>query len=737
MHRHIIPYCLTLAVAVSSISAAFDWAWLALPVGLLFFFVGRYTLQQGLTTNQEEDRFKKHAESIAMAGMLIFLPLIFTSGITAAMLVFVSIVQLGLNYQTFSKKQFYLGLLLSFALIMFAASESRDGAFLLFFIPYVLFLCATLFGLSVDELELEFGQWIKSSGLLLVLTCVIYLLMPRFSPLLWGATPGSDHFYFDQNWVTKAEQGLTEGQDDADYNNPSETSADSLQKSLKALEDSLTRRVASAENDQQKTGQGQSRTEFSRHSEMRLNHGIVMQVRSDVPLYLTTAILNEFDGLSWFSTFNQSTYIQADQDGFALTPVKGQPATNLQHHYEIELISSLTDRIPLAWQPRRVNFPAQALKMSNTHTLTAPSQLKKGTAYSAVMSAGWDQGRLFYPTTELNLGSYLGLPSDLDPRIQGLILRVVGDETDRLKQAILLEQHLRQEYAYTLDTVIRDQNRTDLSTFLFETRYGHCEYFASALAIMLRLQGIPSRVVNGYAATDRNPLTGFIEVRGTDAHAWTEGYFDGLGWVPFEPTSYYQLPSEQRETELAYEQVNDYVERQLDILKLREDEWSLRALFLNGYAVLATTLSIVWLYIKWFFVEFGQWVLAVIVTMMLGWFAWVRIAPKLAQHRLKKAALRFQGQNGIDDYEFWMVLISKGLALQQRPYVWSTVNGFVERVRMLKLMEPIEGFEERFNALAYGGERIGSSTVSSSTMKADVEALKDAFERLWINESSD
>ena len=122
---------------------------------------------------------------------------------------------------------------------------------------------------------------------------------------------------------------------------------------------------------------------------------------------------------------------------------------------------------------------------------------------------------------------------------------------------------------------------------------------------------------------------------------------------------------------------------------------------------------------------------------MLGWFAWVRIAPKLAQHRLKKAALRFRGQNGIDDYEFWMVLISKGLALQQRPYVWSTVNGFVERVRMLKLMEPIEGFEERFNALAYGGERIGSSTVSSSTMKADVEALKDAFERLWINESSD
>lgn len=736
MHRHIIPYCLTLAVAVSSISAVFDWPWFALPVGFLFFFVGRYTLQQGLTTNQEEDRYKKHAESIAMAGMLIFLPLVFTSGITSAMLVFVSIVQLGLNYQTFSKKQFYLGLLLSFALIMFAASESRDGAFLLFFIPYVLFLCATLFGLSVDELELEFGQWMKSSGLLLALTCVIYLLMPRFSPLLWGATPGSDHFYFDQSWVTKAEKGLTEGQDDTstlNYRESSETAAGSLRESLKAQEDSLTRQMESGKSGAQKNERGQSQTGFERHSEMRLNHDIVMQVRSDVSLYLTTEILNEFDGLSWFSTLNQYAYIQADQDGFALAPVTGQAATNLQHHYEVEIISSLSDQIPLAWHPNTVNFPAQALKRSSTHTLKAPSQLKKGTAYSAIMSAGWDQGRLFYPATEGNLYPYLGLPSDLDPRVQALILRVVGDEADLLKQAILLEQHLRENYAYTLDTVIRDQNRTDLSTFLFETRYGHCEYFASALAIMLRLQGIPSRVVNGYAATDRNPLTGFIEVRGTDAHAWTEGYFDGLGWVPFEPTSYYQLPSEQRKTELAYEQVNDYVERQLDILKQTDDDWSVRSFMLNGYAMLTTVLSIAWLYIKWFFLHFGQWLVAMAVAMILGWFAWVRFAPKLKQHRLKQAALTFQGQNRIDDYEFWMVLISKGLALQQRPHAWSTVKGFINTMQGLKLMEPIEGFEERFNALAYGGELIGPSIHNESAMKVDLAALKETFDRLWID----
>ena len=72
--------------------------------------------------------------------------------------------------------------------------------------------------------------------------------------------------------------------------------------------------------------------------------------------------------------------------------------------------------------------------------------------------------------------------------------------------------------------------------FLFETKTGHCEYFASAMAIMLRLQGVPARLVTGFSATNKNPLTGYFEVRALDAHAWVEAYFPAHGWVTFEPT---------------------------------------------------------------------------------------------------------------------------------------------------------------------------------------------------------
>ena len=129
---------------------------------------------------------------------------------------------------------------------------------------------------------------------------------------------------------------------------------------------------------------------------------------------------------------------------------------------------------------------------------------------------------------------YLQLPV-LDPRIPDLARRVTASGDNALDKAIALESYLRTNYGYTL-TLTGKLGDDPLARFLFETKEGHCEYFASAMAIMLRSIGIPSREVNGFLPGEYNDLGGDYIVRASDAHSWVEAYFPGTGWISFDPT---------------------------------------------------------------------------------------------------------------------------------------------------------------------------------------------------------
>src|SRR5256884_2285986 len=102
-------------------------------------------------------------------------------------------------------------------------------------------------------------------------------------------------------------------------------------------------------------------------------------------------------------------------------------------------------------------------------------------------------------------------------------------------KAVRIESYLRTSYSYTLNLTGKP-GRDPLAHFLFEARAGHCEYFASAMAIMLRTLGIPSREVNGFLPGEYNDLAGDYIVRASDAHSWVEVYFPGDGWQVFDPT---------------------------------------------------------------------------------------------------------------------------------------------------------------------------------------------------------
>jgi transglutaminase-like putative cysteine protease len=107
--------------------------------------------------------------------------------------------------------------------------------------------------------------------------------------------------------------------------------------------------------------------------------------------------------------------------------------------------------------------------------------------------------------------------------------------TNLVHKARLLEKYLSTHYTYELGTP--ELNRLQpVDDFVFKRKSGHCERFAATLALMLRMEGIPSRVVVGYVPTSRNLFNGRAQVRFADAHSWTEGYFDGVGWVTFDAT---------------------------------------------------------------------------------------------------------------------------------------------------------------------------------------------------------
>jgi transglutaminase-like putative cysteine protease len=131
--------------------------------------------------------------------------------------------------------------------------------------------------------------------------------------------------------------------------------------------------------------------------------------------------------------------------------------------------------------------------------------------------------------------AYLQLPPGLDPRIPRLAAQVTGSGSNSYDKAVALEKHLKTHYGYTLQlpsSAVADP----LANFLFERKQGHCEYFASSMAVMLRTLRIPARVVNGFISEEFNDLTGNYVVRARNAHAWVEAYFPNYGWITFDPT---------------------------------------------------------------------------------------------------------------------------------------------------------------------------------------------------------
>ena len=158
-----------------------------------------------------------------------------------------------------------------------------------------------------------------------------------------------------------------------------------------------------------------------------------------------------------------------------------------------------------------------------------------GTRSAAAISTLRESGQA-YPAEIVE--RYLALPDDLPPEVRNLAIQIAGNAGNPYEAARLIEEHLRSGYTFTYEIRTAPAGQDAVAHFLFESREGYFDLYASSMAVMLRSIGIPSRVAVGFALdrADYDPSTKAYQVTEEEAWTWPEVYFPGLGWIEFNPT---------------------------------------------------------------------------------------------------------------------------------------------------------------------------------------------------------
>jgi hypothetical protein len=198
--------------------------------------------------------------------------------------------------------------------------------------------------------------------------------------------------------------------------------------------------------------------------------------------------------------------------------------------YRVEMQNSDIGTLFIAGIPEFVNVDAPRLLLTPEDSLRVLAPPRETLRYEVSAHSG---PPLPWPLTNAERRRYVQLPP-IDIRIWSLARQWAGDGSP-LYQALGIQERLQKDFKYTLDGPEKPA-RDPLADFLFVRKEGYCEYFASAMAVMLRTLGIPARVATGFQSGYFNDVSGLYVVRASDAHAWVEGWIEGRGWTTFDPT---------------------------------------------------------------------------------------------------------------------------------------------------------------------------------------------------------
>ena len=273
------------------------------------------------------------------------------------------------------------------------------------------------------------------------------------------------------------------------------------------------------------------KTEFLDQTDTEL-----FRVTSERPLYWRLITLSEFDGIAWTPTEEPE---EPALDGIIFSPLLDSPSSAESIEQTFEITGLRGRAVPAAYQPADVQIEGDAaddLEFDpRTADLQLQSELTEGTTYTVRSLVPETSFQVMNAAEPGDLGGvYRGLP-DLDPAVVDLLEQWTAEAETPFERLLAIQTQLR---AFDYSTEVDNEASSDyLRRFLLETKRGYCQQFATAFTLLARRLGMEARVAVGFLPGETSPEapTEYL-VRGTDAHAWPEVYFENVGWVAFEPT---------------------------------------------------------------------------------------------------------------------------------------------------------------------------------------------------------
>jgi len=247
------------------------------------------------------------------------------------------------------------------------------------------------------------------------------------------------------------------------------------------------------------------------------------------------AALTQFDGKRWFNETNSTEVLRVEGGVLRISSLEDTLRRARRISYEVVMQESTSDAVFLAGSPEtiQIGVPLVIRTPANTFRLFGPADQLRYRVYALLETDG-DPKYIGVALTPEERMVNLRVPA-LDSRIAELAKQVTTGLESDADRARAMEGYLRKTFPYT--TELPQVETTDpVADFLFRRKKGHCEYFASSLAVMLRSVGIPARVATGFQSGVFNPLSGWYLIRASDAHSWVEVWLKGKGWTTFDPT---------------------------------------------------------------------------------------------------------------------------------------------------------------------------------------------------------
>jgi len=296
------------------------------------------------------------------------------------------------------------------------------------------------------------------------------------------------------------------------------------------------------------------RVQLGRIGEIQQSSAVVMhiEIQNDLQgaydLKWRGIALSAFDGRVWSNSGEQILLRPAGNGSYRLAPLADPRGAAVGAGRSIDyrvLMEPLgTNVFFLAEKPQSLTGDFRQVARDDggaVYNLDSDRPINRYEAAAQLPETDSDELRLAANSPPEGMGKYLKLPP-LDIRISKLAENITETAPSNYDKAIALEKYLATHFGYTLE-LPRSLPQDPLANFLFDRKRGHCEYFSSSMAVMLRSLHIPSRIVTGFRGGEFNDLTGQYVVRASDAHSWVEAYFPGSGWVTFDPTPVGSLPT--------------------------------------------------------------------------------------------------------------------------------------------------------------------------------------------------